>query len=288
MPLVRVNGVELYYESAGEGFPFVWNHEFAGDCRSLTDQVRYFARRYRVITYNYRGWPPSSVPRGDGAYSTESLVGDLAALLSSLGITRTHLAGLSMGGNVALSFAARYPDAVASLVVAGCGSGTTHHRAFVEESERLARVFEDKGVAAAADDIAARPARRVYAAKDPQGYAEFVARLREHSSAGSAAAIRGVLIRRRTIFEMEEDLRKISAPTLVIAGDRDEGAVEPSLFMCRTMPHAAMAMLPFTGHVPNLEEPALFNLHVDQFLAAVSAGRWAAWRAPVTAPPSGS
>ena len=58
MPVTKVNDVELYYEETGEGFPLVWNHEFAGDYRSLEPQVREFARRYRVITYNYRGWPP--------------------------------------------------------------------------------------------------------------------------------------------------------------------------------------------------------------------------------------
>ena len=57
-----INGVNLYYEIHGEGFPLVWSHEFAGDYRSGGPQVRFFSRRYRVITYNARGYPPSEVP----------------------------------------------------------------------------------------------------------------------------------------------------------------------------------------------------------------------------------
>ena len=108
-----------------------------------------------------------------------------------------------MGANIALTFAARYPTAVASLIIVGCGSGTVNHDAFVAESERLARVFEARGPAVAGEEIAHRPGRRVYADKDPRGYGEFVARLREHSAHGAAAAIRWILVPRKTITEME-------------------------------------------------------------------------------------
>ena len=50
MPYAEVNGANLYYEATGDGFPLVWSHEFAGDFRSWEPQVRFFARRYRVIT----------------------------------------------------------------------------------------------------------------------------------------------------------------------------------------------------------------------------------------------
>ncbi len=279
MPITKVNDVELYYEETGEGFPLVWNHEFAGDYRSLEPQVREFARRYRVITYNYRGWPPSSVPAGDAAYSTDALTDDLAGLLRQLGISCAHIAGLAMGGNIALSFAAKYPAAVAGLIIVGSGSGTLGHDRFVAESERLARVFEERGAAIAGEEIAQRPGRRIYGGKDPRGYAEFLERLQGHSAQGAAAAIRGVLIGRKTIFEMEPELRGIKAPTLLVVGDRDDGAMDASLFMARTMRHVGVVVLPFTGHIPNLEEPLLFNLHVGEFLAAVSEGRWATWRA---------
>ena len=209
---------------------------------------------------------------------------DLAGLLRQLGISCAHIAGLAMGGNIALSFAAKYPAAVASLIIVGSGSGTLGHDRFVAESERLARLFEERGAAIAGGEIAQRPGRRIYGEKDPRGYAEFRERLQGHSAQGAAAAIRGVLIGRKTIFEMEAELRGIMAPTLVVVGDRDEGAVDASLFKARTIRHVGIVMLPFTGHTPNLEEPFLFNLHVGEFLAAVSGGRWASWRGVPSAP----
>ena len=80
MPRAHINGIQLYYESTGEGFPLVLAHEFAGDFRSWEPQVRYFSRRYRVITYNARGYPPSEVPTDEGAYSQEMAVEDLRGL----------------------------------------------------------------------------------------------------------------------------------------------------------------------------------------------------------------
>ena len=62
MTVAPVNGVNLYYEVTGKGFPLIWSHEFAGDFKSWNPQVKFFSRRYQVITYNHRGFPPSDVP----------------------------------------------------------------------------------------------------------------------------------------------------------------------------------------------------------------------------------
>jgi pimeloyl-ACP methyl ester carboxylesterase len=279
MPTARVNGVELYYEETGSGFPLIWSHEFGGDYRSWEPQVRYFSRRYRVITYNYRGYPPSSVPSDPPAYRNEILVEDLAALMRHLGIQRAHIGGLSMGGNVALNFGIRYPEMAASLVIAGCGSGTVNREAFVRECENRARLFLEKGAGAAADDFAGLASRRGFADKDPRGWAEFLAQVREHSPEGSAHMLRGVQIRRKTVYELEAELKTLMVPALIVVGDQDEPCLEPGLFMKRHIPHAGLVILPMTGHTANIEEPALFNLHVSEFLTAVENGRYGTWQA---------
>ena len=74
MPSALINGVRLHYETYGQGVPLVFVHEFAGDQRSWDPQVRFFARRYQVITYNARGYPPSDVPADTGAYSQDHAV----------------------------------------------------------------------------------------------------------------------------------------------------------------------------------------------------------------------
>src|SRR5215210_2952660 len=110
MPSALVNGVELHYEEVGAGPALVFSHEFGGGYRSWEPQVAYFARWYRCLTYNHRGFPPSAVPAEAGAYSQEILVEDLRALLGHLGIAAAHLVGLSLGGNVVLNLALRCPE----------------------------------------------------------------------------------------------------------------------------------------------------------------------------------
>jgi pimeloyl-ACP methyl ester carboxylesterase len=286
MPIARVNGIELYYEESGRGFPLVWSHEFGGDHRSWEPQVRYFSRRYRVITYNHRGFPPSEVPADPAAYSNLTLVEDLHQLLRHLGVDRAHVGGLSMGGNVALNFGIQHPEVAASLIVAGCGSGTVDRERFVREYGELADEVERRGIGVLVERFGTLATRQVFRAKDPRGWEEFLRYLGEHSAAGSANLIRGVILRRRTIFDLELELQRLRLPTLVLVGDQDEPCIEPGLFMRRHLPHAGLAVLPVSGHTINIEEPALFNLHVTEFLTAVENGSWGQWQREAQPPAS--
>jgi pimeloyl-ACP methyl ester carboxylesterase len=280
MATAHVNGVSLYYyEETGSGFPLIWCHEFGGDYRSWEPQVRYFSRRYRVVTWNYRGYPPSEVPEDPAAYRNDILVEDLAALMRHLGIERAHVGGLSMGGNVALNFGIAHPDMSESLIICGCGSGTVGRETFLAEGEKRAQEFLAEGIEAKVRNFAGLASRRGFAEKDPRGWAEFLQQVRDHSPAGSAHMLRGVQMKRKTIFELEPELKRLEVPSLVVVGDQDEPCLEPSLFMKRHIPHAGLVMLPMTGHTANIEEPALFNLHVSEFLAVVENGRWGSWKA---------
>jgi len=118
------NGVQLYYEITGSGYPLLFSHEFAGDLRSWELQVRYFSRRYQVITYNARGYPPSAVPTDVQAYSQQHAVDDLLTLMRHLQLPQAHLVGLSMGGYTVLHFGLQHPELARSLLVAGCGYGS--------------------------------------------------------------------------------------------------------------------------------------------------------------------
>src|ERR671937_2975047 len=102
MPLAPIHGINLYYEITGSGYPQLFSHEFAGDCRSWEPQVRYFSRRYQVITYNARGYPPSDVPEDVDAYSQEQATDDIVGLMRHLGIAKAHQVGLSIGGHAVL------------------------------------------------------------------------------------------------------------------------------------------------------------------------------------------
>ena len=120
MPHVTADdGVKLYYEDTGNGSPLVFAHEFAGDCRSWEPQVRHFSRRYRCITYNARGYPPSDVPPDGSSYSQQRARDDILCILDGLDIERAHVVGLSMGAFATLHFGMAYSHRALSLVVAG-------------------------------------------------------------------------------------------------------------------------------------------------------------------------
>ncbi len=273
MPTARINGVNLYYEVYGQGVPIVWSHEFAGDCRSWEPQVNYFSRRYQVVTYNARGYPPSDVPPDPDAYSQEQSVDDLCGLLDHLDIETAHVAGLSMGGSVALNFGIKFPHRTRSLVVAGAGAGSSDPEAFHDRVNLLVQRMETEGMSGV-DDFCRNPNRLPLLRKDPKGWQKMADGFFEHSAPGSANTFRKVQGGRPTIFSLEDRLENLEVPALIMVGDEDEGCLDPSLFMKRKIPNAGLAVFPRSGHLINLEEPAWFNALVNEFISAVEAGTW--------------
>ncbi len=274
MATARIDGVELYYEEVGEGEPLIFCHEFAGDYRSWAPQVRFFSRRYRTITFNARGYPPSEAPTDPAAYSEEALTDEILGLIRHLGVEQAHVCGLSMGGGAALKLALAHPEVCRGLVVAGAGYGSTNHEQFVKDAHTVAELFEREGAERTAEQYARGPSRQRFILKDPHGWAEFRDLLKTHSGPGSALTQRGVQAKRRTIFDVAHELPRCQVPTLIVVGDEDDLCLEPAILMKRQMPNAGLAIFPNTGHTLNLEEPDLFNRTVLDFLTAVEQGRW--------------
>lgn len=274
--LTTDDGIKLYYEETGTGIPIVFIHEFAGDVRSYEPQVRHFARSYRCITFNARGYPPSDVPKDAERYSQERARDDIRAVLDALKIDKAHIVGLSMGGFAALHFGFTYPERSRSLVVAGCGYGAApNERAkFAEEAETAAKRFEEITMAKAAEAYALGPTRVQFQNKDPRGWREFAAQLAEHSTEGAALTMRGVQKRRPSLFDLVDKMKTITVPTLIMTGDEDWPCLEPALLMKRTIPSAGLVVMPNSGHGINLEEPAMFNMHLANLFQAADAGRW--------------
>lgn len=281
MPVHRVKssanaGVSLHVEEIGSGPNLLFIHEFAGDHRSWTLQVRHFARRFRCITYSARGYPPSSVPTDPTLYSQQHAVQDALDVLDALDVESAHVVGLSMGGFCALHLALQVPERVQSAVIAGVGYGAEYDQreAFREECELIARAFEEEGSAAVAARYAVGPARVQFQNKDPLGHAEFAAMLAEHSNVGSAFTMRGFQKERPSLFDFTEELSRLSVPLLILVGDEDEGAVNASVALKRMIPSSGLMVLPRSGHTLNLEEPGLFNSTVESFLTSVLTGSW--------------
>ena len=274
--LATDDGVKLYYEESGSGTQIVFAHEFAGDWRTWEPQLRHFSRRYRCIAYNARGYPPSDVPADVGRYSQQRARDDILGVLDALGIGRAHIVGNSMGGFATLHFGMAYSKRALSLVVAGCGYGAhpSQYAQFQAQSRELAKAMLDKGMTQVAASYGHNPSRLQLKEKDPRGFDEFIRHFSGHSALGSANTMLGYQAQRPSLYDLTAEMASITAPTLIVAGDEDDAVLEPSLMMKRTIPAAGLVVLPKSGHMTNLEDPALFNRLLEDFFHQVEAGRW--------------
>lgn len=269
------DSTRLYYEEAGAGSPILFVHEFAADYASWEPQMRYFARGHHCIAYSARGYTPSDVPAGD-AFSYTHFRDDAVAVLDHLGIAQAHLVGLSMGAYSSLQVGLKYPDRVLSLTLAGVGSGSEPDRidAFRASTQKNAHDFETLGSPEVAKVYGRSPNRIPFKVKDPRGFAEFMEALARHDAQGSAHTQRGFQGGRPSLYEFEDRLQGLALPVLVIVGDEDDACLQPSLFLKDKIPASGLAVFPKTGHILNLEEPALFNATLERFIVLSEAGRW--------------
>jgi pimeloyl-ACP methyl ester carboxylesterase len=274
--LATDDGVNLYYEEAGTGTPIVFVHEFAGDHRSWEPQLRHFARRYRCIAYNARGYPPSEVPAGIERYSQARARDDIRCVLDALGLSKAHIVGLSMGAFATLHFGLAYAHRALSLTIAGgaYGAHPAQYAKFQQDSRANAELIRAKGMAHFAATYGHGPTRVQLQNKDPRGFDEYVRQLAEHSAEGSANTMLGVQSRRPSLYDLTAEIARIDVPTLIMAGDEEEPCLEANLMLKRAIPTAGLAILPRSGHGINLEEPALFNRLLEDFFHQVEAGRW--------------
>jgi pimeloyl-ACP methyl ester carboxylesterase len=270
------DGVRLYYEEAGTGTPIIFVHEFGGSHWSWEPQLNFFARRHRCITFAARGYPPSDVPDNVESYSQTRAADDIVDVLSTTGIDKAHVVGLSMGGFAALHAGLRHPERVTSVVAAGAGYGAekAHEDYFKGISEQVAKNFQERGAKDFAPVYAEGASRVQFQDKDPRGWKLFADRLGQHHALGAANTMRGVQMRRPSLYDLEAELRAMQAPLLVMVGDEDDHCIQPGLFLKRTVPRCGIVVFPKSGHTLNLEEPELFNHLLGEFIARVEAGRW--------------
>src|SRR5256885_2440444 len=201
------DNVRLHYEEAGSGTPLLFVHEFAGDWRAWEPQMRYFARRYRCVTFSFRGYHPSDVPPDPSSYGYEHFRDDVIALMDHLGIDKAHLCGLSMGGYATLCVGIKYPGRALSLTMAGTGSGS--ERGVLDEFRAAARATAAEYDKAGSDGVAKTygmgPSRIPFEVKDPRGYREFYDQFASHSAMGAANTLRGYQVGRPPLYEFEAE-----------------------------------------------------------------------------------
>lgn len=276
MRIMTKDGVGLHVEEAGQGHPILFIHEFGGNHASWEPQMRFFARRYRCISYAARGYAPSDIPETIDAYSQRIAVEDAIAVLDALGIEKAHIVGLSMGGFATVHFGLVAPERALSLTVAGAGYGCEKEFEdyFRGVSLEVADNFEKQGAREFSKIYALGASRVQFQNKDPRGWREFADRLATHSDKGAALTMRGVQARRPSFYDLEAELKVMDVPTLVVVGDEDDHCLQPGIFLKKTIPACGLSVFPKTGHTLNLEEPQAFNSLLADFFAQVEAGAW--------------
>jgi len=268
------DGVRIYCESQGSGAPIVFVHELAGSVRAFDLQVKAASSRFRCITFNARGYPPSDVPETVESYSQERAAADIGAVLDGLNLDSAHLVGVSMGSASSLQFALRHKGRVRSLTLTSIGSGSDMKPGeFAASLAATAALAETKGMQALAETYADLPNRRRLKEKNPQEARKFIAELASGSLLGITNTMRGVQSRRPPLYAHEREIAALTIPTLIVLGAEDEPCRGPSEFLNRTIGVARFEVFPATGHAVNLEEPEAYNELVFAFIAGVEAAR---------------
>ena len=276
------DNVKLFYESIGKGEPIIFVHEFAGDYRSWEPQINYLSRYYQCISFCARGYPPSEVPESESSYSQERAWRDILSVMDNLEIEKAHIVGLSMGGFATLHLGINAQDRVLSLVIAGCGYGAipVDKTSFNKEADfsnislDSAKIILNEGMDKFGSEYALGPSRVQFQNKDPKGWQIFNDQLIKHDPVGSANTLLGVQNKRPNLYSLEEEIRGITCPTLIINGDEDDMCLEVGLYLKRIIKTAGLLIVPKTGHTINLEEPDLFNNHLFKFFTAVNSNSW--------------
>ena len=267
---VEVNDTQLYYEVAGEGQPLVLNHGGLVDNHLWDDQFEEFAKHFKVIRYDIRGFGQSGLIKSDMApYSMER---DLYDLLRYLDVQKTYLLGLSMGGALAIDFTLQYPEMVDALITVGAGLSGYEE----DDPEELKTKYEKMEEAFMSGDID----RSVEISL--QIWTDGPFRTPEQVNPQMRERVRAMTTHN---FERKDDeevepqhleppaagrLSEIHVPTLIIVGSEDvEFILSIADKLEKDIVGAKKVVVPHTAHHLNMEKPQEFNRVVIDFLEKV-------------------
>jgi 3-oxoadipate enol-lactonase len=257
----HIRDIVINYEIEGPaGAPVVTlSHCLAATLAVWEFQVSALSGSYRVLRYDMRGHGGSSAT--PGAYTMEMLNEDLMGLLDYLNIRRTHFVGISVGGMIGQVFAINHPDRLAKLVLCDTTCRVPAEMGPVWE-ERI-RIAETKGMKAIADETLERWLSEEFRKKRP----EVAERIRETIIRTPVPGYVGCS-RAISVFDVSSGLSKISAPTLIMTGEKDLSApVAAAETMNKQIHGSELLVIPGALHLSNVEGAALFNERLLRFLA---------------------
>ena len=254
MPKVLINGINLYYEDHGTGFPVVFTHGIAGTTKSWDGQVPAFSKKYRFITYDMRGHGQTDAPDDLSKYTLDIVVEDIYQLLRHLGIQKAIVGGLSLGGHLAIHFYNQHPDMAAAIILIGTGPGYRTPEKAREWNQRCMnriRVLETQGMKGYMESGYSKnnyyTTPDVMIKLDPNGLANIR---------------RGVMI---NLWGLDI-LPNIKVPALIICGDGDTSLLAATDYMAQKILGAKKVIVANAGHGLNIDQPQVFESIVLDFL----------------------
>lgn len=259
--LANINDVQMHWQEAGSGEPLVLIHGFPFDARMWQQQLAHPKDGWRYIAPDLRGFGHTQLGNAR-ELSMDVFADDVVALLDHLGIDQAVIAGLSMGGYVALSLAMRHPDRVRALVLVATRAGADNEEARTNRNA-LAAKTRAEGSRAAADAMLPKLVSAHTRMKYPQVVEGIEALALAQPPEAVALALEGMAGR----TDYRDDLAKVDFSTLVIRGEQDEIIAAADMEqIARTVRGARHEMIALSGHLPPLEAPDVFNKILGQFL----------------------
>ncbi len=261
MPETTINHLRIHFEQAGCGNAILFLHGLGSCGQDWLLQTPSFCSRFRVIAPDLHGHGQTDKPRK--RVSIAQMTADVACLLDALGVKRTHIVGLSMGGCVAQQLALDDPTRVRSLTLvntfARFDSGTPGNALPLALRMGVLGVL---GLPAQARFVAARMFPK------PE-QAELRALAAERIASNDLATYTRLILAIRA-FDVTRRLGEIACPTLVIAGDRDTTVpLRAKRFLAQHIPGARFEMIADSGHATPIDQPEAFNRLVMNFVESV-------------------
>ena len=244
------NGVNIYYETHGEGPVILLSHGYSATAQMWRGQIETLSREHKLVLWDMRGHGQSDYPTDQSAYNEEATIADMLALLDHVGAKTAIVGGLSLGGYMSLAFHASHPERVRALLIIDTGPGyksDTGRDGWNQNALRTAARYEKEGLSALGGASAER------------------ATAQHRDATGLVRAARGMLTQKNA--RVMESLPNIKVPSIIIVGEKDTPFLAAADYMTAKIPGAEKVVIPGAGHAANIDQPTAFNAALETFIA---------------------
>jgi pimeloyl-ACP methyl ester carboxylesterase len=248
MPIMNRDGVDIHYDSQGDGPALLLTHGFCASSTMWQDNVTSLIKAgWRVITWDMRGHGRTGSPDDVARYSAELTVADMKALLDAADVDQAVIGGMSLGGYMSMAFHLAHTDRVRALMLIDTGPG-----------------FKNDAAREKWNDFARNRGDELEAKGDTALSSSSETRIQKQNWRGLRNAAHGMLTQQSA--DVISSLPGIKVPTLVIVGDRDEPYLVASEYMATRIPKGRKVVITDAGHAANMDQPEQFNAAALNFL----------------------